>query len=99
MFPVALAALSMLLSEAEQGLFFQTLSEGWCSLLGCQGLWKLLDPSGREELGGAEEFPVSGWGVSPDVPSGATADHLSPSIVDKQLFQEQGQGKHEQDKW
>lgn len=48
-----------------------SLAVSGCSLA---GTWKLLDPSGREELGGAEEFPVSGWGVSPDIPNGATAE-------------------------
>lgn len=66
--PVALAAVSMLLSGAEQGLFFKRAGKGLVHPPGLSGAgtWKLLDPGGREELGGAEEMLQprgSGWGA------------------------------------
>lgn len=61
MFPVVLAALSMLLSEAEQGLFVPErlwlhLGEGWCTLLGCQ--WLLL---GRDTEASGSKWERGAW--------------------------------------
>lgn len=54
-FPVALAALSMLLSRV---CFLKEQGKGWCTLLGCVRGWDVENSgsSGREELGGAEEM-------------------------------------------